>query len=87
MYLHLGNDIVVNRKDVIGVFDMDNTTVAKSSRKFLSEAQKMDIIVNASEELPKSYIITQHNKKTKVYISSISPSTLLKRAKSSNSIL
>lgn len=87
MYLHLGNDIVVNMKDVVGVFDMDNTTVAKSSRKFLALAQKRSMVIDTTDELPKSYIVTHYRHETKVYLSSISPATLLKRAKSSNIII
>ena len=34
MYLHLGNDAIVKKSDIIGVFDMDNTTISKRGRKF-----------------------------------------------------
>ena len=35
MYLHLGQSVVVPFRDVIGVFDMDNTTSSHLPRKFL----------------------------------------------------
>ena len=82
MYLHLGRDIVVNLNDVIGIFDMDNTTVARSSREFLTRVQERGNVIDVTDELPKSYIVVQNGYETKVYISSISPATLLKRAKS-----
>lgn len=87
MYLHLGNDIVVNMKDIIAVLDMDNTTISRASRGFLSSAQEKNLVVNTTDELPKSYIITNYKNQTKVYISSISPATLYKRAKTSNIVL
>ena len=31
MYLYLGNDIVINSKSIVGIFDADNTTI--SARK------------------------------------------------------
>ena len=40
MYLHIGGDTVVNTKNIIGIFDMDNSTVSYKTREFLSEAQK-----------------------------------------------
>lgn len=83
MYLHLGSDIVVNTNEIIGIFDMDNTTVARASREFLANSQTMGNVVDVTDELPKSYIVTQRGCETKVYISSISPATLLKRAKTS----
>lgn len=81
MFLHLGNDAVVNTKDIVAIFDMDNTTVSKNSRKFLAQAQKNGQVVDTSEDLPKSYIVANTNGKTKVYISSVSSQTLLKRAR------
>lgn len=84
MYLHLGNDAVVYIKEIVAIFDMDNTTISKHSRNFLAQAQKNGQVVDTSEDLPKSYIVTNTGGKTKVYISSVSSQTLLKRAKSHN---
>lgn len=81
MFLHLGNDAVVNTTDIVAIFDMDNTTVSKNSRKFLAQAQKNGQVVDTSEDLPKSYIVANTNGKTKVYISSVSSQTLLKRSR------
>lgn len=86
MYLHLGNNFTVNTDDVVGIFDMDNTTVSKRGRNFLADAEKNGMVINASEDLPKSFIITRQGQETKVYISSISSQTLLKRTKSANLI-
>lgn len=86
MYLHLGNNFTVNSDDIVGIFDMDNTTVSKRGRNFLVDAEKNGMVINASEDLPKSFIITKQGQETKVYISSISSQTLLKRTKSSNLI-
>ncbi|MBR6647092.1 MAG: DUF370 domain-containing protein [Clostridia bacterium] len=83
MYLHLGQSTVITTKDLIGIFDMDVTTVMKSSRDYLSKAEKNGEVVNVSYELPKSFVVcSDGNNSKKVYISQIAPSTLLKRAKS-----
>lgn len=83
MYLHLGQSTVITTNDLIGIFDMDNTTVMKSTRDYLTKAEKSGEVVNVSYELPKSFVVcTDKNKSKKVYITQISPSTLLKRAKS-----
>lgn len=81
MYLHLGQNIIVNMKQVVGVFDMDNSTVSPHTRRFLTKAQKEGRVVNVSMELPKSFILCREQGKETVYISQISPATLLKRAK------
>ncbi len=83
MYLHLGNNFSVDGDDIIGVFDMDNTTVSKRGRYFLADAEKKGSVINASDDLPKSFIVSQKGGKCRVYISSISTQTLLKRSKQS----
>ena len=83
MYLHLGNDAIVKKSDIIGVFDMDNTTISKRGRKFLMMAEQNKEVFYTTDDLPKSYIVTNNDKQNKVYVSSISSSTLLKRANSS----
>ena len=80
MYIHLGNEMVVNEKDIIGIFDLDTTTVSKHSRKFLEIAEKKNQVINVSYELPKSFILTDNNGQKKVYISQISTTTLQKRS-------
>ena len=82
MFLHIGNDIVVRSIDVIGVFDMDNTTISAKSRKFLSNSQKNNEVINICDDLPKSYVVTNYEGKNNVYISSVSSQTIFKRSKS-----
>lgn len=79
MYLFLGGDVSVREDSIIGVFDMDNTTVAASTRKLLSRAQKENKVVTVSYELPKSFCLAAEGNKETVYISQISPATLKKR--------
>jgi len=84
MYLHLGKQVAVPFKNVIGIFDLDNSSVSKHTRRYLEEAQKSGRVVNVSEELPRSFIICNEAGNTLVYISQISSQTLLKRAESNS---
>ena len=79
MYLHLGQNVVVPEADVIGIFDLDNTTGSHITRKFLGDAEKAGKVVNVSEELPRSFVVSCKNKEITIYISQLSPQTLLKR--------
>lgn len=80
MYLHLGQDTVVRLDEVVGIFDMDTSTISKNTRQFLADAEKGGRVFNVSEELPKSYVVCVDKEGTEtVYISQISSSTLLKR--------
>lgn len=77
MYLHLGEDTVVNSKNIIGIFDMDTSTVNKATRDFLEKAEKNDKIIYVNYELPKSFIVSDD----KIYVSPLNTSTLLKRTR------
>lgn len=79
MYIHPGNDHAVNEKDIIGIFDMDNTTVARASRGFLARVQEEGVVVNATEDLPRSYVVTEHRGNERVYLSSVSTATMARR--------
>lgn len=82
MWLHLGNETVVNTEEILGIFDLDNTTVSKHTKKTLSHAQKENRVINVSMELPKSFIVCENEKGILFYISQISSATLLKRSQS-----
>lgn len=86
MFLHLGQDTVIIEDDIIGIFDLDTTTVSKPTRDYLKTMQKDGNVVNVSYDLPKSFVITckkKSNKKT-MFISPISTATLLKRSENVN---
>lgn len=87
MFLHLGSGAVVRMDDIVAVFDMDNTTISRQSRRFLALAQKNGQVVDTSEDLPKSYVVTSYRGETRVYITSLSSQTLFKRAKSNQILL
>ena len=80
MYLSIGNDMAVRTSSVIGIFDLDNTTVTKRGREFLSAAEKEGLVVPC-DDLPKAYILTAEYGLNKVYLTSLSSATLEKRLK------
>ena len=79
MYLHLGNDIVIKKKNILGIYDIDNTTISKRTREFLEYYEKSGRLTYTTAELPKSFIVYAGKDSTHVYVSQISTSTLLKR--------
>ncbi len=79
MYLHLGGDTVINTENIVGIFDLENTSISKHTKKFLARAEKEGSVINVSYELPKSFIVAHENGEERVYISQLAPSTLFKR--------
>lgn len=84
MFLRISNDYVVPKEDIIGIFDMDNTTVSRQGKKFLPDAEKNGELIYSADDLPKSYVVTEHKGKVKVYLSSFSSKLLINRAKSAD---
>lgn len=85
MYLHLGNDVNVCIKDIVGIFDIENTTTGKNTSKLLERATREKRIVNVSLDLPKSFVVTNKGGEEKVYICQMSCATLRKRLSFNNS--
>ena len=48
MYLHLGEQTVVNDRYIIGIFDIENTSVSKDTRDFLRAGDGAYTVVNVS---------------------------------------
>ena len=80
MYLHLGNDVLVKKEEVVAIFDLDNSTWAYRTRKSLSKAEKNGRVKDASGgELPKSFLLCGAPASTCIYLSQYNSSTLARR--------
>ncbi len=80
MYLHLGNDYMVNERDIIGIFDIENSSVSQITKQYLSHTSKNARVISCSYEMPKSFVVCLDKDLTEtVYISQLACSTLLKR--------
>ncbi len=80
MYLHLGHDTVIRKEEILGIFDIDTSTVSGITRNYLSRKEKEGNCITVSYELPGSFVVcTDKNGKEKVYISQLSAATLYKR--------
>lgn len=80
MYLSIGNDMAVRSSSIIGIFDLDNTTVSKRGREFLEKAEKDGKVVPC-DDLPKSYVVTAEYGFDRIYLTSLNTVTLEKRLK------
>ena len=80
MYISIGADFSVRDRALIGVFDLDNTSISKHTRAFLSEAEKLGEVVDVSGRLPKSYILTEEFGMRRVYLTQYNAQILEKRA-------
>jgi hypothetical protein len=82
MYLHLGNGGLVREESIVAIFDLDVTSQSHLTRKYLAAADKAGEVVNAAEDIPKSFLVCREDGGQRVYLSQMSVSTLLRRAES-----
>ena len=80
MYLNIGNDMAVRDTSIIGIFDLDNTTVTPRGREFLARAEEKGEVVPC-DDLPKSFVVTVEYGMNRIYLTSLNASTLEKRMK------
>lgn len=80
MYIHIGGNISLDENDIIGIFDIEKTSVNKTVNEYLSKLQKQGRIYYVSYDMPKSFIVCKNT----VYISNVSVMTLKKRALNDN---
>ena len=80
VFLHIGENVVVPIKDIIGIFDMETTMYSSDSMQFLRLAEEDGFVQRITGDKPKSFIIAEIDKKSKIYLSPISSSTLNKRS-------
>ena len=80
MYINIGKGTVLDEKDIVAIFDLDNSSQSHITRKYLAAADRAGQVVNAAEDIPKSFVVTERKGKKKLYLSQMAVSTLLKRA-------
>ena len=80
MYLNIGGDMAVRDTAIIGIFDLDNTSVSARTREFLGAAEKEGEVVPC-DDLPKSFILTAEYGMNRLYLTALNTATLEKRMK------
>ena len=83
MYLYLGQGVMMPQEDIVGIFDLDNTTWSHRTRKLLDRAEEEGRVIFVGEDLPRSFIVCETEEGEEVvFLSQLSAATLAKRATS-----
>ena len=79
-YLHIGQNVMLSDRRIIGIFDLDNTSTSKHTRAFLKQAEDDGVVISACEDIPKAFIVCDHPYHRRiVYLSQLNTKTLEKR--------
>lgn len=72
MYLHVGNGKSIKKKNIIGIFDIDNVTVSKNGKNFINRMEKAGLVEYDYTDIPRSFVLSCDNGISKVILSRIS---------------
>ena len=80
MYIHIGSSMAVRDSSVIGIFDLDNTTIEKSTRGCLEALQRDGMLIDVSDDVPKAFVLSSEYGITRAYLTQLSAATIEKRS-------
>ncbi len=79
MFIHPGKNAVLRKSDIIGIFELDNVSWSKRSREFLRCSEERGEVIDASEDIPRSFILSTNNGKNQLTLTHVTTRTIIKR--------
>ncbi len=79
MFIHPGKNSVLRKNDIIGIFELDNVSWSKRSREFLRKCEERGEVVDASEDIPRSFILSNNKGKTQLTLTHVTTRTIIRR--------
>lgn len=79
MYVNIGGDMAVRDKSIIGIFDLDGCSLSKKTMEYLQDAEQNGVLINVTEDIPKTFLVTEEYGLEKVYFTQLSAATIEKR--------
>lgn len=77
MYVYLGSDVVVERAEIVGIFDIERVTTDRYMKEYLKAVQKKGMVYYVSLDMPKCFVVCRDI----VYVTNVSGDTIRKRFK------
>ena len=79
MYLHVGTGKIVRKKEIIGIFDLDKTTISPITKNFLSQSEKNGKVCSVNNDIPRSFVLTENGMIIPASQKEIPPADILSR--------
>lgn len=79
LYLHIGNDFVLNEQDIIGVFDLDHISESPATMEYLKALEEDNRLIAVSSELPKAFVLAVTGGMEIGYLSPLASRTIQNR--------
>lgn len=79
MFIHPGKNAVLRKRDITGVFELDNVSYSARSREFLRRCEERGEVADASEDIPRSFILSSENGKNHLTLTHVTTRTIIRR--------
>lgn len=85
MFINIGSNKLIKKRDIVGIFDLDTASHEKETKEFLRSAEKKKQVEVCGYDLPKAFVVTSDRKKKEknqtVFLTTLSASSLAGRNK------
>lgn len=78
MYLNIGGGELIRKKDIVGIFDLDTSTIGQITKEYLKKSEVEGRSETVGDDIPKAYVVTTDGH---VYITTLSAASLKGRNK------
>ncbi len=79
MYLQLEKGESIDKKEIIGIFDIETSSMSQGTKDLFRRKEEERGVVNLSNDLPKSFVVCDGEYDDRIYLSGISTESIKKR--------
>ena len=80
MFVHIGNNIVLEEKDIIGIYNIESMRDSEEYKNLIESLKRTDNLVTQANGDARSLIMTKENGKIVGYETNVSTMAIAKRA-------
>ena len=87
MYINIGSNVMLLKKNITAVFDIETTTGSEITREFLGRSTKRHEVVNVTYDLPRAMVLYCEKGKSTLYVTDLSAAAIKRRSLDKDNIL
>ncbi len=81
-YVQLEKGESIAKEEIIGIFDIDLASMASGTKEIFRRMEEEKGVISLSNDLPKSFLVTDSEYTDRIYISGLSTECIRKRLES-----
>ncbi len=85
-YLQLEKGESIAKNEIIGIFDIDLASMAQGTKEIFRRMEEEKGVISLSNDLPKSFLVTDNEYTDRIYVSGLSTESIRKRLESEKGI-